>query len=100
MYRAKVDDKELSFWATPSIPYYFEQGTEQQILSGDKPEFLRAIDKAVASYYAQEEKRAQREVKYATSLLRARVKTWFDLLKLNPYWYETHFKDVTNGNQG
>lgn len=99
MYRAKVGDKELSFWATPSIPYYFEQGTEQQILSGDKLEFLKAVDKAVASYYAHEEKRAQREVKYATSLLRARVKTWFDLLKLNPYWYETLFKEVTDENR-
>lgn len=76
-----------TFWASPNIPYYFKQNTEQDILKRYKPELLVRIDIMVKSYNEHYCKRAEKELKYASRIYKNKVQTYFDLLKLNPFWY-------------
>ena len=95
LYQASAEYGEnLTFWATPDIPYYFKQNTEQEILIKNKAPFLYAVDKAIVARQKHLEKRAEKEILYATTLMRKNVKTYFDLLKLNPFWFETLYKEV------
>lgn len=80
--------KGLSFWTMPDIPYYFEQNTEQRILAENKSDFLFAIDKAITNYHMHIEKRTKKELKYASTLVQKKVYSYFDLLRLNPFWFE------------
>lgn len=77
-----------TFWATPSIPYYFRQNTEQETLSKHKHHFLYKLDRAVLQYNYHIESIATKEIKYASSLVRNSIKTYFDLMKYNPFWFE------------
>lgn len=86
----------LTFWATPSIPYYFEQNTEQKILLEHKSNFLYAIDKAVSFYHEHLKKRQEKELKYASLIIQKGVYSYFDLLKLNPFWFEILYNALEN----
>lgn len=95
LYKASEEyGNGLTFWATPSIPYYFEQGTEQKMLAKSKSEFLCAIDRAVSSYHEHYKKRQDKELKYASLIIQKNVQTYFDLLKLNPFWFETLYNKL------
>lgn len=95
LYRASKEyGQGLTFWATPDIPYYFEQGTEQGVIEGSDPSLLYAVDKAIAAFNEVREKRKEVEVKSASKLLRSRIKTYFDLLKLDPYWFEALYNEI------
>lgn len=95
LYRASKEYGDgLTFWATPSIPYYFEQNTEQSILLKNKPEFLFSIDKAVCLYYTHLNARQEKEIKYASSIIKKNITTYFDLLKFNPFWFDTLYKEL------
>lgn len=83
-----------TFWARPRIPYYFEQGTEQQVLEDTCPAYLPRIDKSVALYHENREKKRERELRCASSLVQNGVRTWFDLLKLNPLWYNLLYRET------
>ena len=91
LYRASKEYGDgRTFWASPEIPYYFKQGEEQKIaLEQVEPFFFVSIDEAVKAYNRNAEKRTEREVKYASMIYKKKVKTYFDLLKYNPFWYET-----------
>lgn len=96
LYRASQEfGRGLTFWAMPSIPYFFAQNTEQKILMEHKPELLFSVDKAVSAYHEHHEKRTQKELRYASTILQRRVTTYFDLLKLNPFWFETLYNELT-----
>lgn len=89
MYKASKEyGKGLTFWATPAIPYYFEQNTEQKILLENKSIFLFSIDKAISFYHEHLKKRQEKELKYASLIIQKGVYSYFDLLKLNPFWFE------------
>lgn len=95
LYRASEEyGGGLTFWAMPNIPYYFAQNTEQKILKDQKPEFLISVDKAVSLYHEHKEKRAKKELKYASTIIQKGVHTYFDLLKLNPFWFEILYNDL------
>lgn len=99
LYRASMEyGKGLTFWAMPDIPYYFIQNTEQKILIDKKPEFLVSVDKAVSFYHEHEGKRAKKEIRYASTIIQKNVNTYFDLLKLNPFWFETLYNAVVQNN--
>lgn len=83
---------ELLFWATPNIPYYIPQGTEQSLLRKHKPDSLFNIDKAVYFYHLHAQKKQEKELKYATVIVQKKVQTYYDLLKLNPFWFEALYK--------
>lgn len=84
----------LTFWATPNVPYYFRQGTEQQILEERNAELnaylLEAVDRAIHKYYEAQRRLAGREVMYASRFASNTVKlvTYQDLLKYNPFWFK------------
>lgn len=92
----KESGESLTFWAQPSIPHFFEQNTEQELLKKNKPEFLQSIDRAVCLYHEHLKKRESKELKYAGLIIRKKVKTYFDLLKLNPFWFDILFEHLTH----
>lgn len=100
LYQAsKAFGDSLTFWATPDVPYFFEQNTETEILRKAKASFLIAVDKAVLFYHEHSRKRADKELKYASTLYLRNVKTYFDLLRLNPFWFDRLYKYLLeNGN--
>lgn len=86
----------LTFWAMPSIPYYFAQNTEQQVLIEHKSPFLVNVDQSVKFYHDHCAKRADKELKYASLIYQKGVYSYFDLLKLNPFWFEVLYNDLLN----
>lgn len=99
LYKASEEYGEgQTFWAMPDIPYYFKQNTEQAELqkSIKYANYLINIDKAVASYNTHNKVRAEKELKYASMIVRKGVYSYFDLLRLNPFWFEILFNDLKN----
>lgn len=95
LYKASEEfGQGKTFWAAPNIPYYFEQNTEQQTLIKHKSEFLVSVDKAVANFHMHNEKRAAKEIKYASLLIQKGVYTFFELLRLNPFWFEVLYNHL------
>lgn len=84
--------ESCSLWVTPNIPYYFTQGYEMQILREFERPYLFLIDKAVAKYNYHKEQLVSKETSYALKL--RRVKTFYDLVKLNPFWYEILVREL------
>ena len=80
----------ILFWATPNVPYFFRQGTEQNILFKYRPEMIYLVDNAEN---AQEAK----ALGVATRIIKNRVKTYFDLLMYNPRWFELLYNLAKNG---
>lgn len=100
LYKASEEfGRGLTFWAMPNIPYYFVQNMEQKILMQQKPEFLVSIDKAVSLYHEHKDKRAKKELKYASTIIQKGVYSYFDLLKLNPFWFETLYNDLLENKE-
>lgn len=86
----------LTFWAMPNIPYYFAQNTEQKVLMEHKSPFLVNVDQSIKFYHEHLKKRADKELKYASLIYQKGVYSYFDLLRLNPFWYEVLYNDLQN----
>lgn len=86
----------LTFWAMPNIPYYFAQNTEQKVLMEHKSPFLVNVDQSIKFYHEHFKKRADKELKYASLIYQKGVYSYFDLLRLNPFWYEVLYNDLQN----
>ena len=86
----------LTFWAMPNIPYYFVQNTEQKVLMEHKSPFLVNVDQSIKFYHEHLKKRAVKELKYASLIYQKGVYSYFDLLRLNPFWYEVLYNDLQN----
>lgn len=84
----------LTFWAMPNIPYYFAQNTEQKVLMEHKSPFLVNVDQSIKFYHEHFKKRADKELKYASLIYQKGVYSYFDLLRLNPFWYEVLYNDL------
>lgn len=97
LYKASEEyGNGLTFFATPDIPYYFEQGTEQSVLIEYKLELLSPIDRTINLYHEHLKKRQKREIKYASKIIKYKVTTYFDLLKLNPFWFDILYNSLTH----
>lgn len=97
LYKASKEyGEEQTFWAMPDIPYYFKQNTEQAELqkSIKYTNYLINIDKAIASHNMHNKVRAEKELKYASMIIRKGVYSYFDLLRLNPFWFEILFNSL------
>ena len=86
----------LTFWAMPDIPYYFAQNTEQKILMEHKSPFLVNVDQSIKLYHEHLKKRTDKELRYASLIYQKGVYSYFDLLRLNPFWYEVLYNDLQN----
>lgn len=97
LYKAESVDSNFTFWAQPSIPLYFKQNTEQEILKRELgPQAFINIDKAVASYNEHFSTRQAQELQIARILIQKRISTYYDLLKLNSYWFNVLYIAITN----
>ncbi len=74
------------FKVTLDLPFYFHPNDIQRILMENWPERLISVDKAIVIFYRNKETRTTREVAIAKQL--ARVSTFFQLAKKNPFWYD------------
>ena len=86
----------LTFWAMPNIPYYFVQNTEQKVLMEHKSPFLVNVDQSIKFYHEHLKKRTDKELKYASLIYQKGIYSYFDLLRLNPFWYEVLYNDLQN----
>lgn len=94
LYQAgKEYGQGYSLWVNPNIPYYFEQGTEQDIIRKEKPDALFSLDKMVSTYWRNKLALQEKELKYASLLISKKVNTYYDLLKLNPFWFDKLYED-------
>lgn len=97
LYKASKEyGAELTFWAMPNIPYYFVQNTEQKVLMEHKSPFLINVDQSIKFYHEHLKKRTDKELKYASLIYQKGVYSYFDLLRLNPFWYEVLYNDLQN----
>ena len=97
LYKASEEyGSGLTFWAMPDIPYYFAQNTEQKVLMEHKSLFLINVDQSIKFYHGHLRKRADKELKYASLIYQKGVYSYFDLLRLNPFWYEVLYNDLQN----
>jgi|WetSurMetagenome_2_1015567.scaffolds.fasta_scaffold12292_7 hypothetical protein len=81
-----------TFWATPNIPYFLQQGTEQSELDKLDIGLKYRIDKAVAQYLYNKDMLLKKEVEYASHL--TRCNTYFELAKHYPFWYDLLMQKV------
>lgn len=90
--------KVISFYANPKIPYYFKQGSEQSILEERDAAlthfYLDRVDRTVHKWNDAKESLADKEVRYAMKLVYMKGNTYYHLLVLNPFWFETLYKKV------
>lgn len=85
----------LTFWAMPNIAYFFAQNTEQKaLMENNKALFLVKVDQAIKLRHQHCVKRADKELKYASQIYQKGVNTYFDLLRLNPFWFEILYNDI------
>lgn len=99
MYIAsKKYGKSLTFWATPDVPCFFQQGTENQILLEKKAQYLFTLDKYIIRLKETQVKLADYEVKFASRLVRMKEGTFYDLLKLDAFWFEILYNIITSKN--
>lgn len=87
----------IFFWATPNVPYFFRQGTEQNILFKYRSEMIYLVDNAVNMYYKYQNAQEAKALGVATRIIKNRVKTYFDLLMYNPRWFELLYNLAKNG---
>lgn len=100
LYQASKDfGDSLTFWASPDIPYFFEQNSETEILRTSKAYWLTRVDRCVVQFHYHSRTRADKELKYASMLYLKRVRTYFDLLKLNPFWFNKLYKKLIENNE-
>lgn len=93
MYNASQEyGQGLQFKVSLDLPFYFHPTDIQHILAEQWPERLISVDKAVVSFYKNKDTRTKREVALAQQL--TRVATFFQLVKKNPFWYDTLVQEL------
>ena len=96
MYVANKEYGEnKQFWVVPNIPYFFVQGTEMEVLHEHREEYLYQIDRVLLQYLYHQQALCEKEVKYATRLLKISKNTYFGLLKLNPFWFDLLYTEIS-----
>lgn len=95
LYKTFSQDEVLSFWATPKIPAFFDQGDETTLLMEQKAEMLQVTDMAIYKYHTGIMNRNKQETRIAYKLTASRVRTFFDLVRVNPFWFNLIFKHLT-----
>lgn len=100
----EVTGEIYTYWVTPNVPYYFKQGTEQQILEERDTElskyFLESVDRAIMRRYEACNKLSAREVMYASRFASNTIKliTYGDLLNYNPFWFKLLYDRILKDN--
>lgn len=86
-------------WLSPDLPNCFEPGDEMVILSEDlDPVKTGAMQRRIDAYYRYAAKKRDEEVRIALTFARRHIKTYMDLLKENPFWWEIMYS-IKTGNK-
>lgn len=86
-------------WLSPDLPNWFEPGDEMVILSEDlDPVKTGAMQRRIDAYYRYAAKRRDEEVRIALTFARRHIRTYMDLLKENPFWWEIMYS-IKTGNK-
>lgn len=88
----------LQFKVTLDLPFYFHPDDIQNILQEHWPERLTSVDKAIAFFHKHKDTRTKREVSIAQQL--TRVSTFYQLVKKNPFWYDTLVQELKRQADG
>ena len=83
------------FWVTPDIPCYLKQGSEAELIKKNSPALLIPVDELIKRYYKRVERRTDREIANASSLVYKNIKTYYDLLKNYPRWFQLLYEHIT-----
>ena len=105
IYQTTSEDESappgLLFWVTPDIPAFFEQGEELTYIFKSAPlHLIKSLDTLVRHYHKCKDQRDKKELRFAGAILQRRVKTYSNLLKLNPLWFKLlyDYKQQQNDN--
>lgn len=104
LYKTHPESGEiLTYWVTPNVPYFFKQGTEQQVLEERdamlSPYFLECVDRAIHRWYEARRRLSNREVNYASRIVTNNLRTYHDLLKYNPFWFKKLYDRILIENE-
>lgn len=89
MYKtAKIYAKEYEIWVNIDGPYYFEQGTESEMLHAKCGRFVKQVDKAIYNLFRYDAEKKQVAVDSAIKLAHLKRGTYFELLQSKPEWFQ------------
>ena len=80
----------LSFKVNVNLPMYFSSEACTTFIDEHYPDLRPKIDRAVTVFYKHKDERNKLEIRCAQML--TKVATYYQLLKLNPIWYDTLIK--------
>ena len=66
----------------------------EKVLLENKSNFLVSVDKAICFYHEHLKKRQEKELRYASLIIQKGVYSYFDLLKLNPFWFKILYDEL------
>lgn len=89
LYRASQEYGEgKTFFVKPDVPYFFEQGSEMEVLrQAVSPEIICALDRHVRDYHRKRERLFNKETSIASSIPKYGIHTYFTLLNHNVIWF-------------
>lgn len=95
LYTCTYDNQEYSIWIAPDLPAYY-RNEEELVIMAEAPAYVQTkLARHIMCYYRELDRRRKRELVTATALLRAHVRTYYDLLKYNPEWWELAYEIKT-----
>lgn len=89
----------VSIWLSPDLPNWLMPGEEQAILDTELDSIKReAMQRRIEVYYRLADKKRKDEIRIALTFARRHIKTYMDLLKENPFWWEVMYS-IKTGNK-
>lgn len=87
--------KGRTYFVKPKLPYFFEQGTESDVLHASDPSLVSRLDETVLNYHLAKQELFEKEVSIAARIQKHRLYTYFDLLKFNVMWFNALYEHLT-----
>lgn len=89
----------VSIWLSPDLPNWLMPGEEQAIIDTELDSIKReAMQRRIEVYYRLADKKRKDEIRIALTFARRHIKTYMDLLKENPFWWEVMYS-IKTGNK-
>ena len=99
LYSFDSEHEPMSIWLSPDLPNWFIPGEEQAIIDAELDSIKReAMQRRIEVYYRLADKKRKDEIRIALTFTRRHIKTYMDLLKENPFWWEIMYS-IKTGNK-
>lgn len=89
------DEKPKFFYVPLNIPYYFEQGTETEVIEGMGLKYSMPINNAISKIDSYKYKKLEAEAIYALKIAKLPRGSYAELLKAYPLWFDLLIKTIT-----